>query len=278
AAQSYLAVARRAGPTDANLWRLNRLILWGGINAPPEAENGQTFLSAPNTDILVRARQKIEEGKALEAALEAEDFFATAPFCLDAQPLVNKALSNLGQQFAEAAEAVQEESVRFLTRLPGIEKLTFTDGTPFAGPQTAIWLQSSLRSARSSEDATAQPSGAEEQYLEKVRELLGQSRLPDALDLLDAAKRDSPSKNLRFSIAQLNLLCEAGKDAAALALAEALLEQITIRDLDNWDPKLALDTLSAARGALTLFDAQNAQKLNEVSRRMARLRPSAILE
>ncbi|MDR2054947.1 MAG: type VI secretion system ImpA family N-terminal domain-containing protein, partial [Desulfovibrio sp.] len=39
AAQSYLAVARRAGPTDANLWRLNRLILWGGINAPPEAEN-----------------------------------------------------------------------------------------------------------------------------------------------------------------------------------------------------------------------------------------------
>jgi type VI secretion system protein VasJ len=280
ASRDYLAVARRAEPVDATLWRLSRLILWGGITALPEgAENGQTLLPAPDTDALVRARQKLEGGRTLEAALDAEDFFTAAPFCLDAQPLIHQALASLDRQFAEAARAVREESARFLTRLPGIEKLAFNDGTPFAGPQTSAWLQNALRPARSSgDDAAAQPSGADdEQPLAKARELLGRNRLPDALDLLDAAKKDSPAENLRLAVAQLNLLCESGQNTAALALAEALLEQITARDLDNWDTKLALDVLNAARDAFTLFDAQNAQKLNAVLRRIARLRPSAVL-
>jgi type VI secretion system protein VasJ len=279
AGQNYLAAARRAEPVNATLWRLNRLILWGGITALPGAENGRTLLPVPDMDALVRARQKFEEGKALEAVLDAEDFFAAAPFCLDVQPLIHQALSSLDRRFAEAAQAVREENARFLIRLPGIEKLAFSDGTPFAGPQASGWLQNSLRLVRSSDDRAARSSGAaEEQYLAKAKDLLGQNRLPDALDLLDAARKDSPAENLRLSLAQLYLLCEAGQRAAALALADALLEQITTRDLDNWDAKLALDVLSAVRGAFTLFDAQNAQKLNEVLRRMARLRPSAILE
>jgi type VI secretion system protein VasJ len=279
AAQAYLAAARRAEPADARLWRLSRLVLWSAVTALPPAENKQTLLPAPDMEVLARARQKLEAGNALEAAFIAEDFFATAPFCLDAQAFIGKALSGLGPRFAEAAQAVQEECARFAADLPGLETLRFSDDSPFASPQTAAWLQETARAAHADEKPAvpeASRASAPVRRLEEARELLAQNRLPQALDLLDAAKTDSPSENLRFRTAQLRLLCEAGKGDAALALAEALLAETADRDLDNWDPGLALEVLTVARSALILFG--DTQHRPGATRRIARLRPSAALE
>ncbi|MDR1360535.1 MAG: type VI secretion system protein TssA [Deltaproteobacteria bacterium] len=279
AAQAYLAAARLEKPADESLWRLSRLISWGSIASTPQAENGQTLLPAPDMAPLALARQILAGGKALEAAFLAEDFFSTAPFCLDAQEFICKALAGLGPQFSGAAQAVREECARFAARLPGLETLRFNDGSPFAAPRTIAWLQSARGAARADEEA-AGASGplpdAPARLQEKARELLAGNELVQALDLLDAAKTDSPAENLRLRVAQLRLLCEAGKGATALALAEALLLEAGSRDLDNWDPRLALEALEAARGAFALFgDAQNQR---ETMRRIARLRPSAILE
>jgi type VI secretion system protein VasJ len=279
AAQDYLAAARRAEPADARLWRLSRLVLWSAVTALPPAENKQTLLPAPDMEVLAQARRKLEAGNALEAAFIAEEFFATAPFCLDAQAFIDKALSGLGLRFAEAAQAVREECARFAAGLPGLETLRFSDDSPFASPQTAAWLQEAVRAIQADEKPAAPEAsraGASDRRLEEARDLLAQNRLPQALDLLDAAKTDSPSENLRFRTAQLRLLCEAGQGDAALALAEALLAETAQRDLDNWDPGLALEVLTAARSALTLFG--DTQHQRGAMRRIARLRPSAALE
>ena len=141
AGRAYLTSARRGEPGNASLWQLSRLIAWGSIAALPASEDGQTLLPSPDMSALAQARQKLQAGSALEAAFEAEDFFATAPFCLDAQQTVHAALCGLGSQFADAANCVRQESASFLARLPGVEKLSFTDGTPFASPQTLVWLR-----------------------------------------------------------------------------------------------------------------------------------------
>jgi type VI secretion system protein VasJ len=282
AGQEYLEAARRAEPADATLWRLSRLLLWGAITATPAAENGQTPLPPPDMPELARAQRELEAGNALEAAFAAEAFFVTAPLCLDVQAVIDKALSALGPQFAEAAQAVREESARLIARLPGLEKLSFNDGSPFAGPQTVVWLQGLLRPLRSgredSGDGRGSPAGSPAQHLEEARTLLAQNKLAGALDLLDAAKTDSPAENLLCRTAQLRLLCEAGKGGVALPLAEALLAETAARNLDDWDPRLALEALTAVQGALTLFDAQNTQLRRDVTRRIARLRPSSALD
>ncbi|MDR1777101.1 MAG: type VI secretion system protein TssA [Desulfovibrio sp.] len=288
--QNYLKAALPAEPANAALWRLSRLVLWCGIAIQPADENNLTLLPAPDTAVLAQARRLLDTGNALAAALTAEDFSHTAPFCLDAQMLIFNALHALGPQFSQAAQAVREECGRFVTRLPGLEKLCFNDGSPFVGPETAAWLRTCPHSESLSVDRFADkpasplttapedsPAGRSKELFEASARLLAQNRLAEALDMLDAAKTDSLSENLRLKVGQLRLLCEAGENTAALALAESLLAQVTARDLDNWDPRLALKALNAARVAFSLFEGGNTQRLREVLGRIAAIHPSAAL-
>lgn len=273
---AYLASARRAAPGNASLWQLSRLIIWGGIIALPASENGQTLLPPPDAATLARARQKLLEGNALEAALEAEDCFATAPFLLDAQKIAHAALSALGPQFADAAARVAEESASFFSRLPGLEKLSFVDGTPFASPETIAWLRRSAAAASGESDRPAPGDDRFKAVFASAGELMAANRLAEALAALDAAKTESPSANMRLRAYQLRLLREGGRLEAAQALAEALLQETSSRDLDNWDPQLSLETLIAVQDVLVLNPSFYERELRDVRRRIARLSPAAL--
>lgn len=275
---AYLASARRADPGNASLWQLSRLIIWGGIVALPASEDGQTLLPVPDMDALARARQKLHAGKALEAAFDAEDIFAAAPFCLDAQEIVYAALAAIGPQFADAAHCVLEESARFFSRLSGVEKLSFIDGTPLASPGTILWLRAATSGASMKQEPRTSGNDPCETAFASAKELMAQNKLADALAALDAAKTASPAANLRLRVYQLRLLWESGKTEAAQALAEALLQEVTARDLDNWDHCLTLETLMAARNAFALSASRYEQELRDIRRRIARLRPGDALD
>ena len=273
---AYLASARRAAPDNASLWQLSRLIIWGGIVALPASENGQTLLPPPDTATLARARQKLRAGDALEAALEAEDFFATAPFLLDAQEVAHAALSALGPRFADAAASVAKESAGFFSRLPGLEKLSFIDGTPFASPETIAWLRGA---AVAPPRESARPAPGDDRFkavFASAGELMAANKLTEALAVLDAAKTESLSANMRLRACQLRLLREGGRLEAAQALAEALLRETSSRDLDNWDPELSLETLIAVRNVFILNPSLHERELRDVRRRIARLSPAAL--
>ncbi|MDR0826973.1 MAG: type VI secretion system protein TssA [Desulfovibrio sp.] len=275
---NYLPPARRANPADPALWRLSRLIAWGGIAALPPLEEMRTFLPAPDLTQLDAAARLLESGKALESALAAEDMFVTAPFCLDIQRLIHKSLLAAG--YAAAAGAVQEECARFTRRLPGVERLSFTDGTAFAAPETIAWLHAATTRQGGQEDdaGTRESSTTENPAWQEARKLQEQNDIAGALNALDAAKTFSPALNLRLRTEQLRILCDAGEEAAAVALAKTLLAETEERALDNWDPDLALETLLVVRQALTLFDAQNIAAPQGLQIRIARLKPASILK
>jgi type VI secretion system protein VasJ len=282
---NYLPSARKLNPEDPTHWRLLRLIIWGGIKSLPPVEDGRTFLPAPDITQLEAAARLLTAGKALEAALAAEDLLVTAPFYLDIQRLIHKALLVAGSQYAAAAGAVQEECVRFALRLPGVERLRFSDDAAFAAPETIAWLRSATLRQDGQDSQNGQnnqgsreASTADYQARREARKLQAQNDIAGALDLLDAAKTFSPATNLRLRTEQLRILCDAQENDAAVALANTLLTETEERALDNWDPDLALEVLLAARQALRLFDAQNSVALHNLQSRIARLKPAAILK
>ena len=273
----YLPVARLADPTSPSVWQLSRLLIWGGISALPDSEDGQTLLPPPDGDILARFRFMLEEGKALEAALDAEDFFSTVPFCLDIQEIIHSALVGLGARFADAAYCVQEESFRFFSRLPGIENLLFNDGSPFVSSGTVNWLKAGRsKPVKFLEPPSESCNNVFETTFAAARELVEQSRLTEALAKLDAIKTDSPTLNLQIQVQQLRLLQASGENESARALAEALLEDLNVRSLDNWDPQLTATTLMAVYNAFILDPTGYEHELKEIRRRIARLRPAVL--
>ncbi|MDL2279393.1 type VI secretion system protein TssA [Desulfovibrio sp. OttesenSCG-928-G11] len=273
---AYLAAARRAAPNNASLWRLARLLIWGGIESAPHAEDGQSLLPAPDSDALARARRKIDSGKALEAALEADDLFRIAPFWLDAQECVHAALTALGPHYAEAARYVRQDAAAFVARLPGVERLAFTDGTPFASAATLLWLRDAA--PQNTPDSAARHLDPADEALLEARDRLEQHGLAEALGALDAAKTPSGAFCLRLRLHQLQLLRENGKIEAAQALAEDLLHEAKERDLDSWDPELALKALTAIRDVFLLNAPAYAEELRMMRRRIMRLRPAAALD
>jgi type VI secretion system protein VasJ len=280
AARDYLPTALRAEPTDAPLWQLSRLVAWGAVTEIPASESGSTQLPAPDAEALAQAGLQLKAGNALEAALTAEAFFASAPFCLDAQEVIHKALSSLGPRFDAAAQSIPDMAAAFIRRFPGVEKLSFINGTPFASPQTLIWLRAASASRGEQQDGDTRPTnaGACESVFASARDLASRDKLVEALAVVDDAKKQSPATNLRLTVCQARLLCEAGKTDAAGFLAEAILRETTARDLDDWDPESALEALLAVRDAFVLSGGRYEEPLRDVRRRIARLRPASALE
>ncbi len=127
------------------VYRLNRLALWLGVNELPPATQGRTLLEPPEPRIVDRLRQ-LERAGDYPALLEAAEAEASRfIFWFDVQRYAAQALLAQGERFAAAAETVQQETRQFLHLLPGLEILSFSDGTPFADPQTILFFSPNKR-------------------------------------------------------------------------------------------------------------------------------------
>ena len=275
AAGQYAFLAHRADPKDPLPWQVLRLALWSKVTALPPAENGQTMLPAPDMTRLAALKNMVDAGKALEAALGAEELFPAALFCLDLHRLVDEALDKLGADFAEARRRVREESARFTARLPGVADLAFADGTPFADPETRKWLREAAETAGGAASGKAAPVDANAEVIAQAEALVKEQGLEAALRLLEGAGGPSLSSNLTLKAAQLRLLCKAGEKGVARALALAMLDELDRFGLEQWDSPRATATLLAVRDALVICgDGEAAQAAQN---RVARLQPSASL-
>ena len=280
----YAFLAHKDSAQDPQPWQILRIALWGGVTALPLAENGQTYLPAPDAVRLEALRNLLNSGKLVEAALGAEDIFASSLFCLDAQALIDEALEKLGTEFASAREVVREETRRFVRRLEGVETLSFMDGTPFASEKTRAWLQT--LSQRTSSGGQASGNGAVPSFgaaagsddavsgvMAEAERLFNDNLVVEALATLDRAQGTSLAVNMVFRVEQLRLLCRAGESAVAVALARDLLEESDRRELETWDRARAVEVLTAVHDAFVL--ARDEEGAKAVHGRLSRLCPSA---
>jgi len=201
---------------------------------------------------------------------------------IDLNRLVAETLVQLGEAYQGAQEMVCQETAFLVYRLPGLEDLTFSDGTPFADSATRQWLKGiALRAGSAPAEnlpAASAPAGQDEDLMAKeiaeAQVLAKQGKLIEAIERLQQKIRNSFSQRerllWRLSLSQMVMASKQSK--IVLPQLEQILKDIDLYRLEEYDPVLALKGLRLVwLGLEGQSDAKLKEKAADTLQRIARL-------
>jgi type VI secretion system protein VasJ len=264
-------------------YRLHRICAWLQIQELPPVTDGRTRLPPPDPQVQ-KVLSGLRENGDWENLLEAaEPKISQYLFWLDLNHYVAEALSQLGTQYQAAENAVREETARFIHRLPGLEALSFSDGTPFADSETKGWLREIALVGGSSGEALSvlavgsepgQENIAIQSEQDHARKLLKEGKLFEAVDLLQKQLQNSFSRRQRllWRLALSQLLMHSKSARLLWSHLEEILHDVDRYQLEEWDPSLALNALKVVWfGFNTQRDEAAKERGTEVLNRIAKL-------
>lgn len=248
-AVSAAAIISAETNSDPLPYRLRRLAAWSSIRKSPPAEEGRTLLPAPESHIVQALNSLAASGDYAEALALAEEQVGVYLFWLDPQRVAAQALVALGASHRLAQAAVEMETLQYLSRIPSLTKLSFTDGTPFADAKTRSWLAE--LSDKGGSGGGSQDNPAVKEALDKAKELSAASP-EDALAILSQAGSVAghPRDTLLLRVEVLKIFIASGRPEAAQAQIGMITETLDRFNLDIWDSELASRALCAALSAL----------------------------
>ncbi|WP_034294695.1 type VI secretion system protein TssA [Herbaspirillum sp. RV1423] len=124
-------------------YRLLRCVRWDTlIDVPPHDISGKSRLVAPRTELRAQLKRLLLQKQWPELLDRVEQAFAEGAnhFWLDLQYYAHTAQEHGGGDYAQARDLAATDCALMLERLPGVERLSFTDGTPFAEDVTLEWI------------------------------------------------------------------------------------------------------------------------------------------
>ena len=253
--------ARRVAPATAWPYRVLRFSAWLTVERAPDADGHKTPLRAPkgqDREVLASLHAAGQWDALLDAA---EDAVATNILWLDPHRMSAIALEHKGPEFRAARQAVGRETAWFLERVPGLTHLTFSNGTPFASPETIDWLAAEqARFVRTGAGAASgsgagQEAGADDAaLLASLDERLATGSADEAFaqTLADAERLASPRSRFRAHLAVARQAQTADHLDVAHALYERLLLQVD-STLEQWEPALSAETIGGFLKVLRLL-------------------------
>lgn len=268
-------------PMHPLAFRLNRIVAWFPLEALPPASDGVTMVPPPDAQAISHLQNLAAVGNWSNLLQTAEQQVRQSLFWLDPHRYVATALERLGRDLAR--EGVACEILLLIKRLPGLEKLAFSDGTPFADPATRDWLNE-LRggAAAAQSSAPAQRGGDFDEHLAKAQALAADNKLSEALQVLHQGLQTAVGGRARLQWTQAicRLVCRSQQPSIALPFATTLLEQLDRHGLEQWEPSLAEEVLVTVYQVLRLQekDEQGGQRMQAVLSRLAVLNPARVLE
>lgn len=231
--------------------------------SPPPATGGRTALMAPPSAIMDAFATICGAGNAEGIIGFCESRIATFPFWLDLDYHAARAYAMLGEAGAPMQKAVIKNTLSFVDRMPGLEDLSFSDGTPFASEETRQWLEECR-----SQGNGADPDDSFSIVQAQARAAANDGRHDDAMQLYQSLIQGTYSgrDQFRARIALIELLMAAYGDLDPMPLAQPLLDDCIDRKLAAWEPALAAQAwqtvLKACRQALA-----NPQISQDIERR-----------
>lgn len=264
AEQALIEVCARMEPIaewllDADLsdplpYRLDRLAAWTSLNTLPPVVSGNTPIAGPVSQV-VDALGKLKTSQADEDLVYfAEAQLAAFPLWLDLNCVCAAALERMGSRFDAARREVCGETARLVARLPGLEKLAFAAGVPFADRETIAWL-AGLATAQDRDGEASRPRDRDviSVALGNARALAASHDLTGAVDCLQQqlALGNAPKDDLFLRIRLCELLLTERPGAALEAFALTLVDSVDRHQLADWEPALALDGLQVAYKVMT---------------------------
>jgi type VI secretion system protein VasJ len=237
------AAARRERPDSDLGYRLSRFGTWLTVLGQPALMDGnKTMVPPPPPHIKGRLEALAGSQDWLTLLHEADGAGGDFILWLDPQRFVSTAMSALGPMFAKAKNEVLLGVALLLRRVPSLAKLAYMDGTPFADPQTQMWIDNEVAAvlAQGGADKGGGRPSVLDEPLKEARELAMKGELPKACEVLARAACGAPSPAERFRgrLAVAELCLQAGQFAIARGQLEGLTEDIKRHDLAGWDPEL----------------------------------------
>ncbi|MGY8811883.1 MAG: type VI secretion system protein TssA [Pseudomonadales bacterium] len=275
---------------DLRALRLSRTLLWLPIDALPSHDAEQkTGLRNLPADRLAAYGERYNQGQHAQLLQDIEASIARAPFWLDGQHLAWQCCEALGAE--EAAEEIERQLALQLKRLPGLEKLRFFDGAPFAQPQTLDWINSRVQqhaAPAQSAPITFQRSNntvataAWDEGLESAIALLRKEGLKAAVHQLGAQIQQARGDRAAFywRLAQARLCFQARQYELAKAQLESLHQQLQTSGLDKWEPDLNLDVLRLLHSCCDLLPQNQStrERKDEIYHRLCHLDLGVVLD
>jgi len=271
---------------DPRAISLARTVLWLPIEALPEHDGqGKTGLRGLPADRLKSLQDRLHQGQPAELLREIENSLARSPFWLDGQYLAWHCLDELKAE--SARQEIEQHLGSFLKRLPGIEKLQFFDGTPFASQQTLGWISSNILPDNAGADSCSNavaPALDEpwEAALAESCNLLHQDGLKAAMAPLKAGIDTARGgrAHLHWQLATARLCLQAGKHELARNILEGLEHTLRELQLASWEPQLLVRVM---RLLLKSHELQGAgktvrQRREEILQRLCHLDFEVVLE
>ena len=274
---------------NPDAYRYRRIAAWAKISALPPASGGKTQIPPPSAQE-ISTLESAKTGSNWAVLLStAEQKLSRFIFWLDLCRLSTEALARLGGDCQSAQKAICDETAFFLMRFPGLEGLTFSDGMPFADPDTRQWLKQialggiSDRTSQMPFPAAESPEGqsdATSEVLEKATSLARRKKVMEAVALIQSQLRQSVSA--KTALAWRMALCQILLGSTFKHVASPHLEQV-IADIDNyhlekWDPDVALRGLVLAwTGFQAMADDRYGERADALLNRISRLDPAEAL-
>ncbi|MCP3719681.1 type VI secretion system protein TssA [Paraburkholderia sp. CNPSo 3281] len=279
--------------------RLVRSIRWDTLHdVPPADAASHTRLTAPRAELRQQMKRLMLQKQWHELLERVEGAFMEGVNHLwfDLQYFQHVALDHVGAPYGAWRELLRADFALFLERLPGLERLSFSDGTPFADDTTLEWIarHAVVRDLEAGEGVAPLPVSADREedaagdwpeIEAQARDLAGRDGIEAAfawLESLPGLKTDRHRYLQRLVMARL--ADHAGRADTALALLVELDTSATSLLLVRWDPALVFEVkhqlLRALKAASNRKDADKpalARRIGELQGEMTVLDPARAL-
>lgn len=210
---------------------------------------GRTRLAPPKPENRALLKRLYLQQSWLELLEQTDSLFGQSVnhLWLDLQWYVYQALCKAGAPYDGWAEIIKQDLNGLLSRLPGLEGLAFSDGTPFADEVTMNWItQQVTMSAEWSNDSAASASTAgDDDILQLEPEVLAQADsegIEAALNWLqNRPGTHTPRHQWLVRLLMARVAEQYGKNEMALHLLSELDGNATQITLTQWEPELLFE-------------------------------------
>ncbi len=250
-------------PFNAMAIGLNRLSARGSLLTLPQAQGQATLIAPPPLADMQSFETVCSAGNPEGVVAFCEGRLATYPFWLDLDRQAALAYGAMGSKATSMRESIVDEVLAFLKRLPGVERLTFSDGTPFADDATKAWIANCH-----AERAGGAPSDRFDEAKQRANAASGADGPEAGIGALQEfiSNTRSGRDQFRARLVLAELAMGLKRDVDAQPFVDPLLDECARLNLAYWEPELALAAwslkLRAARAvAKQLEDSPDTEKL-----------------
>lgn len=259
--------------------RFLRALRWDTIDQlPPVDAKNKTRLPAPRSELKQNITRLIlqQQWEELFERVEAAFMEGANHFWFDLQRAAVLALQKMGEPHHSWADIYLADIGLVLERLPGIEKLVFDNGTPFADDETLEWIATTAKIHLLDDDAPLVPiavSGDNDwnEIEKQALELVKSEGIEVAFAWLqNLPSISSPKQRYFLQYTQARIADQSGKIDVALKLLIGLNKKQTEISLMTWEPELVFNVknylLRLQKQKMQLKDSNKSLLIDEIEK------------